>query len=208
MAAAMPMGDTPTRPAILGAIDYAKDVRDASPGTRTAIVLVTDGDPDICDSSVANVSLEVAKVASSIPTYVIGVGQSLTSLDMIAQSGGTGAPTLVDVGDPAATKSQFLTALEKIRGLVLSCDFALPSPPAGMALDFKSVNVLYTPSSAPATQLLYDGACSTGVGWRYDDAQHPSKVELCPSSCDSVRHDHSGRIDVVFGCATDGNLIQ
>ena len=208
MAAAMPMGDTPTRPAILGAIDYAKDTSDATPGARTAIVLVTDGDPDVCDSSVANVSFEVAKVASTIPTYVIGVGQSLSSLDMIAASGGTGAPTLVDVGDSAATKSEFLTALENIRGLVLSCDFPLPSPPAGMTLDFTAVNVLYTPSAPPPTQLLYDSACSTGIGWRYDDPKQPTKVELCPSSCATVRQDHGGRIDVVFGCATDGNLIE
>jgi hypothetical protein len=208
MSLVTPAGQTPTRPAILGAIDYAKDVRDQTPGARTAIVLVTDGDPDECNSSVPNVSLEVAKVAATIPTYVIGVGDSLSSLDMIAQSGGTGAPTLVSVGNADQTKSEFLAALAKIRGLVLSCDFPLPSPPSGMSLDFRSVNVLYTPSTTPATQLLYDSACSTGVGWRYDDAQKPSRVELCPASCDEVRADHGGRIDVVFGCATDGNLIQ
>jgi hypothetical protein len=207
MAATTPSGDTPTRPAILGAIDYAKDVRDATPGSRTAIVLVTDGDPDVCDSSVANVSLEVAKVASTIKTYVIGVGQSLSSLDMIAQAGGTDHPTLVSVGDPAQTKSDFLAALQQIRGLVLSCEVPLPAPPPGMALDFNSVNVLFTPSSAPATQLLYDSACANGVGWRYDDPMKPTEVQLCASSCDAVRHDHGGRLEVVFGCATDGNLI-
>ena len=208
MAAAAPSGDTPTRPAILGAIDYAKDVRDATPGSRTAIVLVTDGDPDVCDSSVANVSLEVAKVASTIKTYVIGVGQSLSSLDMIAQAGGTDHPTLVSVGDPAQTKCDFLAALQQIRGLVLSCDVPLPAAPAGMTLDFKSVNVLFTPSAGAATQLLYDSGCSTGVGWRYDDPANPTEVQLCARSCDTVRQDHGGRLDVVFGCATSGNLIE
>lgn len=34
-----------------------------------------------------------------------------------------------------------------------------------------------------------------------------ASLSLCPSSCDTVRPDHAGRIDVVFGGATDGNLI-
>jgi von Willebrand factor type A domain len=204
-AAGAPAGDTPTRPTILGAIDYAND--SATAGARSAIVLVTDGDPDACDSSVSNVSLEVAKVAATIPTYVIGVGSDLSSLDMIAQSGGTTAPTLVSVGDADQTKSDFLAALEQIRGLVLSCDFAIPAPPAGQMLDYKGVNVLFTPSSGPAEQLLYDSACSTGVGWRYDDPTAPTKIELCPDSCTGVRKDHGGRMDVIFGCATAGNLI-
>ncbi|HXU69432.1 MAG TPA: vWA domain-containing protein [Polyangia bacterium] len=208
MSAATPMGNTPTLPAVQGAIDYAKDVASMTAGARTAIVLVTDGDPDECNSSVANVSFEVAKVATTIPTYVIGVGDSLSSLDMIAQSGGTGAPTLVTVGDANQTKSEFLAALQKIRGLVLSCDFPVPSPPSGETLDFQSVNVLYTPSSAPAEQLLYDSSCASGVGWRYDDPKNPTQIELCPSSCNEVRQDHGGRVDVVFGCATAGDPIQ
>ncbi|HEY2746254.1 MAG TPA: hypothetical protein VGL86_16580 [Polyangia bacterium] len=208
MAAATPMGDTPTLPAVQGAIDLAHDAAAAAPGSRSAIVLVTDGDPDQCDSSVSDVAFQVAKVAATTPTYVIGVGDDLASLDTIAQSGGTGAPTVVSVGDADETKMEFLAALQKIRGLVLSCDFPLPSPPAGQSLDFQAVNVLYTPSATPAEQLLYDGACATGVGWRYDDPMMPTEVELCPASCDEVRKDHDGRIDVVFGCATDGNLIQ
>jgi hypothetical protein len=206
IAATAPSGSTPTLPAIKGAIDYAKD--NSMPGTRTAIVLVTDGDPDTCNSSVSNVSFEVAKVAQTIPTYVIGVGQSLTSLGMIAQSGGTGQPTLVSVGDAAQTATSFQQALEAIRGLVLTCDFPLPQPPPGMSLDFHSVNVLYTPSSGAAEQLLYNSACTGGVGWRYDDPQNPSKVILCDTSCTDAKQDHSGRIDVVFGCATAGDLIQ
>ena len=67
--------------------------------------------------------------------------------------------------------------------------------------------MLFTPSSAPAEQLLYDSACSTGVGWRYDDPKAPKYIELCPDSCTTIRQDHGGRMDVIFGCATAGNLI-
>jgi hypothetical protein len=206
--ATTPSGMTPTRPGVMGSIDYAKDVRDGNPGSRTAIVLVTDGDPDVCDSSVPDTALEVAKVAGTIPTYVIGVGDSIASLQQIASAGGTGMPTFVSVGNAAQTAADFQKALEAIRGLVLTCDFPIPAPPQGMTLDFMSVNVLYTPSGAGQEQLLYDSACSTGVGWHYDDPQNPTQVQLCAQSCDQVKQDHGGKIDVVFGCATAGNLIQ
>jgi hypothetical protein len=208
IAANTPSGSTPTRPAILGAIDYAKDTRAANPGSRSAIVLVTDGDPDVCDSSVNDVALPIAQVASTIPTYVIGVGSSIPSLNQLAQAGGTGQPTFVAVGNPMQTASDFQQALEAIRGLVLTCDFPVPAPPSGMTLDFQNVNVVFTPSASSAEELLYDSGCSTGQGWRYDEPQNPTQVELCPSTCDSVKQDHGGRIDVVFGCATAGNLIQ
>lgn len=47
----------------------------------------------------------------------------------------------------------------------------------------------------------------TGFGWHYDAPKNPTKVELCPASCDQVTMDRGGRIDVVFGCATDGAPI-
>ena len=39
------------------------------------------------------------------------------------------------------------------------------------------------------------------------DHVNPTKVELCPQTCTAVRADRGGEIDVVFGRATDGNLI-
>ena len=88
---------------------YAQDTLSTNPLQRMAMVLVTDGEPDACSSSLANVSLELAKADQlNIPTYVIGVGTDLTSLDQLAMAGGTTAPTLVAVGDPATTKTQFL----------------------------------------------------------------------------------------------------
>ncbi len=122
-------------------------------------------------------------------------------------SGGTGSATFVSVGDANKTKSDFLTALQDIRGLVLKCDFAIPPAPAGKTIDFQKVNVLYTPSTGKKVELIYDNNCANGDGWIYDNPQSPTKVELCPQTCTTVRADHGGEIDVVFGCDTDGNLI-
>jgi hypothetical protein len=202
-----PSGNTPTRPAILGAIDYAKDQAMLNPKRRHAIVLVTDGEPDDCNSSVANVSLEVAKVAGTIPTYVVGVGGALAMLNMIAQSGGTGAPTFITVGDAAKTKSEFLNALNAIRGLEVSCNLPVPSPPAGQTFVRDQVNVVYTPGTGAPSQLLYDKDCSSGFGWRYDDEANPKTIELCATSCANAKADKMARIDVVLGCITAGDPI-
>jgi hypothetical protein len=202
-----PAGNTPTRPAILGAIDYAKDQAMLNPKRRHAIVLVTDGEPDDCNSSVANVSLEVAKVAATIPTYVIGVGTALTQLDMIAQAGGTQAPTFITVGDAAKTKMEFLDALNSIRGLEVSCQLPVPVPPAGQTFVRDQVNVMFTPGTGAPSQLLYDKDCSSGFGWRYDNEATPKTIELCPMSCAKAKSDKMARIDVVLGCVTAGDPI-
>jgi hypothetical protein len=167
-----------------------------------AVVLVTDGDPDTCDSSVNDVALQLSKVAATIPTYVIGVGENIASLNQLAQAGGTGSPTLVAVGDPDTTKMQFLAALDAIRGLVVSCDFAIPAAPAGMTIDYSAVNVTFTPSTSSTPQLWpYDPMCS-GLGWRYDDPNNPKEVILCPAACDEAHIDRTAALQVLFGCGS------
>jgi hypothetical protein len=206
MDSVMPMGSTPTLPAMEGALMYAQDTLDANPGSHVATVLVTDGDPDICDSSVNDVALQLSMFEPKVTTYVIGVGTDLPNLNQLASAGGTGAPTLVAVGDPATTKMQFLAALDAIRGLIVSCNFAIPTPPAGMKIDFTQVNVSFTPSSTMVPELIpYDKDCSNSTGgWRYDDPNNPTQVELCPPTCDAAKADPSGAINVIFGCATLG----
>src|SRR5204863_7505663 len=50
MAMVTPSGSTPTLPAAQGAIQYAQDQLAMTSSQRVAIVLVTDGDPDTCNS--------------------------------------------------------------------------------------------------------------------------------------------------------------
>jgi hypothetical protein len=210
MSMVTPSGSTPTLPVVQGAIQYAQDTAAMGSGQRVAIVLVTDGEPDTCNSSINNVALELAKVSAQIPTYVIGVGESLTSLDQLAMAGGTQAATLVAVGDPTTTKMKFLEALDEIRGLVLSCDFAIPPAPSGMTIDYSMVNVTFTPSTTGSPSLLpYDKDCnSNGPGWSYDDANNPTKVVLCPVSCADARGDRNAAINVLFGCGTVGEPVN
>ena len=49
-------------------------------------------------------------------------------------------------------------------------------------------------------------ACGPAGGWYYDNDAAPTQVLLCPASCDfaqsSVGPGKTGRIEVLFGCAT------
>ena len=201
-----PAGQTPTLPAVQGAIEAAKVVAQNDPTAKIAIILVTDGEPDACNSSVQTVSGAVSAVASSIPTYVIGIGLSQAALEEISMAGGTGEPVIVAVDNPMKTQSDMEAALTKIRGQQVPCEFALPSPPDGMMLDVDKVNVLYTPSSGAQVALTYDTTCANGQGWHYDDAHNPTKVELCTTTCTTVQQDKGAVVDILFGCQTRGIL--
>ena len=203
-----PNGGTPTLPALEGAIQYAKTVAQSKVGEKVAVVLATDGIPNDCNSNVQNVTAAAAGAASTIPTYVIGVGDQLQSLDTIAAGGGTSKAFVVAVGDPAKTATDFQNALNVIRGKTLSCEFKLPTPPAGKTLDINNVNVVYTPGNAAGGTLTYNKDCTGGAGWHYDDANAPAKIILCQGTCGTVQADQAGKIDIVTGCATKGGVVR
>jgi len=199
-----PNGGTPTLPALTGAIEYAQSVQKANPADKVAVVLVTDGEPNDCNSSVGNVSSEAASASATIPTFVIGIGNA-GNLDQIAQSGGTTKATIVSTNNPQQTAQDFQTALNAIRGLTLACEYQIPPPPQGETFDESKVNVVYTPTNAGPQTLTYNQSCTGGTGWHYDDLNNPKKIVLCSSTCDSVQQ-KSGKIDIVLGCATSGGI--
>lgn len=198
-----PIGGTPTYVAMQGAIDYAKNVaaNDGKDG-NVAIVLVTDGIPDsqCSGNSIPDVKSLAATVAGTIPTYVIGVGNQLTSLKEIAVGGGTQNAFIVNVSEPAQIQADFLKAVNTIKASALSCDYEIPAPPAGEQLDRSKVNVLYKSGSATDT-IPYNQSCAAGTGWQYDDVNNPKRILLCEGTCAGVKG-KAGQMEVLFGCAT------
>jgi hypothetical protein len=189
---------TPTGAALGGALDYATSL--AQPGHRGAIVLVTDGKPTYC-GSIAEVGALAAARASSIPTYVIGVGSALENLDAIAQAGGTDRALLVTASDPDKVASDFQAALAQIRDGVRACSYALPAPEPGATLDLATTNVQLVTDGG--TEVLpFDRGCDGGRGWRFDDEANPRQIVLCADACTRVRAVETARVDVVLGCAT------
>jgi hypothetical protein len=200
-------GGTPTRPAVEGALQYLSQWATQHPERKVLLVLATDGDPTGC---LPNTPDDVAAVAAAalagphaIQTYVIGVGQSLTSLNAVAMAGGTGQAFLVDTGGDVA--ASFAEALEKIRGVAASCDFMIPSQGEnGGSIDPTMVNVRY--STDGSTQMLLpqvagsDPAnCGPQGGWYYDVPGNPKTIKLCDATCQTLT---GGSIQVEFGCTT------
>lgn len=223
----IPNGETPTYSALQGAYAAAKIYHASHTSDVVAVVLSTDGIPNSgggtgCDDVTADIeALATAALTGtpSIKTFVIGVlsptdntTAATSLLNGIASAGGTTSATII--GTSATTESDFVTALQNIRGSSLPCQFALPVPEAGTP-DYSKVNVVYTNSKTsvddvvPYVGALADCAADGGAngGWYYDedpftDSGTPSKVILCPTTCSAVQADATGKVDVVQGCKT------
>ncbi len=91
-------------------------------------------------------------------------------------------------------------------GVAVSCDFAIPEPPAGEVLDPDAVNVDIGSAMGPLETIpRVDGlkACD-GVadGWYYDEPDAPTMIFLCPQTCETIQALEDGVINIGFGCET------
>jgi hypothetical protein len=219
-----PTTNTPTEPALRGALDYSTAWAKQHPTHKVVVVFATDGLPNGCDSTVGG----AAKIAAtgitsnpSIQTYVIGVfgdddcpggvtkGQAcsvVTNTNQIAKSGGTGSAFIVNAS--ASTGEQFLAALNAIRAAnQVGCDFKVPAPAKGKAIDFSRATVRYTPGKGAAETLSWKAAsaqCGTAGGWYYNSDTAPNQVLLCDATCKTVMADVAAKVDVVLACQPPG----
>jgi hypothetical protein len=203
-------GSTPTTAALAGAVSYAKGVSTKLAGKgKVAVVMATDGLPQGCSGdSISSASTIASSAKATVPTYVIGVGNLLNDLNSLANAGGTSKAFIVSTANQAAVGTEFSTAMSQIRGASLACEYALPAAPAGQTLDFQKVNVQYSAGGAAAQTLAYSDACAAADGWRYDNAQSPTKILLCQSACDKAKTDATAKIDLVLGCQTNGAAVK
>ncbi len=208
-------GGTPMVPLLQGLSKYL--VANLTPGRKPVLVLATDGFPDdtclagdsatgalpnTLDNAVAVADLAF-KGTPSITTFVIGVGGELKALDAIAAAGGTGTATLIDTGGNA--QASLLAALDGIRRKAIPCDYDIPTG----QIDAKQTNVTYTQASGQTSQLVFVGneagcAKAPNNGWYFDNEAAPKKVILCAATCDAVKVDDIGHVDLVFGCPRVG----
>src|SRR5262249_31670576 len=88
----------------------------------------------------------------------------------------------------------------------LACDLAIPTPSSG-TLDPAKINVTIEGAggSLPLYKVSGAGACGASGGWYYDDEMAPTRVVLCPRSCDAAQMQvtaGSGTVKIHFGCST------
>ncbi len=200
--AEMPDGQTPMYPALGGAEQWAKE--HAGTDHRTAVILITDGEPDGCDQNVDHIAALAADAHGvGVLTFAIGMaGANQTQLDTIAKAGGTDAAFVIKNG---TVTTQMEAALKKIKVSQIDCNLALPEPSdPSKPIDPTLVNVTYG-SAAGGTHTIPEvpnAAACAGKAWHYDDAAHPKQIILCPDACAAVQSDPDAKLNVVLGCAS------
>jgi len=228
--AQMPVGDTPSVPALRGAISHARERAVANVGHSQVVLFATDGMPTDCTkgrevSSEIPAALEdVVGVATegytpatmstdaSVTTFVIGVfaegdATAQTNLDRIAKAGGSEHAFVISSGGDV--QQQFLDALANIRKSRVGCEFLPPPAPPGQRLDFGFVNV--NVESDSGSQQLYNvppnGCTGMPDEWHYD-CDHtqmsckPTKLIACPKTCEDLGKRTATGVTVGAGCKT------
>jgi hypothetical protein len=210
--AQVPLGQTPTGPALGGALEQARLWAEQNPDRQVVTVLATDGFPTSCEPleipDIAELANDAVEAARSVRTFVIGVfgtadlgGDGQQRLDTIARAGGTERAIVINTAGDVA--EDFLEALNGIRNSAVSCDFRLDG---AASLDFDRVNLQMTDAGGAVTGLLNVGdasACGNDDGWFYvrDAAGTPVQITVCPSTCDTFTEE-GVRADLQVGCAT------
>jgi Mg-chelatase subunit ChlD len=217
----VPVGATPTHGAYLFGLTQLAATK--LPGNQV-ILLITDGTPTctldcVCTEDNQPVDSqplidEAAQAFSSgVRTFVIGSPGSEETRDVLsrlATEGGTAPSGCSDAGprychfdmttEPDLA-SGLRSALEEIATSVRSCEYPIPTPPAGQALDPDLVNVLYTPDGGDAETIARDASASDcNEGWQY--SPDGASIVLCGGACERVRDDPTGAVEVLFGCET------
>jgi hypothetical protein len=199
--------NTPTEQALGGAYTYAKAYMASNPGRAVAVVLVTDGMPFACgndETGARSAALATAAFGGSpsIKTYVVGLG-NVATLDAIALGGTGGVTHYIEANSDATAKIQ---ALLKTVTSTITCDYKLPT--GGAVLDFGEVNVRTRAGDAGYIDLYKvdtAAACAAKGGWFYDvnpPGATPTKISLCPTSCDLIKAASSSSLQIIIGCAT------
>jgi hypothetical protein len=207
LARTQPQGDTPMLPALEGVMEYARSLLIGDPSRTVAISLITDGQPDTCNSTISNVAAVAGQGASGSPpvlTFVTALEEDLFAqgLDTVAAAGGTG--TAIRVSTPATAAQQLVDALSSARDSARQCRFAVPPVSGSQKVTAQdvAVSVRSTTESTPrgASYVSAAASCPASDAFYLDDPSKPAWVTLCPALCARVHGDPGTRVDVSAGC--------
>jgi hypothetical protein len=201
---------TPIYAALDGALRWATAYQMAHEDQKTVVVFVTDGEPNGCNEDFDDISQLAADALamSGVTTYAIGLadssgnGLNTQDMDQLAEAGGTDQAFFINDGPTAA--EALTETFNAIRGMSLSCEFPMPeATDDGDVIEPTLVNVNFTAGDGTATTLTKVASaadCGAAKSWYYDDEAMPTRILLCPASCEVVSADPKGKIEVLVGC--------
>lgn len=203
-------GGTPMYGGLKGALFHVTAHQDANPDRKVILLFASDGEPTGCSGNQTDTAV-IAELAAKahnyngVQTYAIAIqGADLGVLNAIADAGATGKAY-----DVTTDVSSFAAKMAEIRARAIGCELKLPSPPNDKDLDPNRVNVKYDPGgplpayNVPRADNELD--CAGKPGWYYDNPAAPTKVILCPATCQAVKGDQSPKLEILFGCKSDVN---
>ena len=227
LAGAAPDNNTPTYSVLSGQYPIIEHIVPQAPlesGGKRVLVLMTDGVPNGGAPEQAQcVGVASSEHTNGVLTLAVGIG-NVTPYDpssydplfmgQLAQAGG--APnagcSLDERSDPSRMchfqvtpggrsaqeiESDFLGAINRVRGAALSCEYRLEST-GNDRVDPLKVNVVYT-TGAGKDALVPQGSTN---GWTYDNPSSPTAVVLHGAACSMAKSDPHGKIKIVLGCKT------
>jgi hypothetical protein len=202
-----PLGGTPLAAALNGAEQWAVNYASLNPTEKMVVVILTDGIPGPCATNHQVIAgyAEAARQAAGVLTFAIGLqGSAPNLMNLIAQKGGTNQAIMINNTNNA--DQELLDALLAIRG-DFSCEFQVPPDDGhGKDIDFGKVNVNHTPSDGGEPTIFKQvdnlAACTDAGGWYYNDVDPPTLITLCPATCDAIKDDPGGKVNILLGCTT------
>jgi hypothetical protein len=191
-----------------------------TPGREMIGVLITDGDPQGCETDISTLAQIIAdhRASTGIRTFIIGMeGATEDNLEQLAIAGGAephddfcGSVTPpchywnVGNGSGDVLANALQAIAEQAAPLPCQLDVTGLTPPEGEMLDYGKVNVALTQGDAVTTigQVPDAASCPAGVpAWYYDNPSDPATIQLCENACALVTGAGDGaRLDVVVGC--------
>ena len=94
---------------------------------------------------------------------------------------------------------------EVIQNASLACEWTIPDPMGDDPIDFDKVNVDFVDGMnvKPIGKVETPADCgNVSDGWYYDDPMKPTKILVCPQTCDKIQGVANAKIDIKFGCET------
>lgn len=214
----LPILNTPTECGLNGMVHACQAFRQTNPMECVGL-FISDGLPNGCSADAAVLAKILSDAAvQGMKTFVLGLpGADIGALNALALAGGSGAAIdLTQNGGQAAILAALNTVRDQVSTQVttpittpvtistkLPCEWGVPS-----TIDKAKTNLEYTPSDgAPVEQFghvptLGDCAQTTQDAWYYDDNTTPTKVTVCPATCDKIKAASKPTVSLIFGCST------